>query len=192
MHRLSGYMPHLVAEGGWRTTFTLVNKQTLAGATTLSFADSNGNPLALPLTLPQEPSAASVTEASIVQTIPGNGVSVVEASGPANLPYLEGAAAMTSTSAVDGFAIFHYDPSGQEAVVPIQVLIEGNGPVALAFDNTNGVQTGVALQMINAAGGNDVGVTLVDIAGAMDRNRHKVVLCPRADTRLSFCRHSFR
>jgi hypothetical protein len=162
-----GYMPHLVAEGGWRTTFTLVNKQTLAGATTLTFADDSGNPLALPLTLPQQPSAAPVTEASIVQAIPGNGLSVVEASGPANVPYLEGSAAMTSTSAVDGFAIFHFDPSGQEAVVPIQVLIEGYAPVALAFDNTNGVQTGVALQMINAAGGNDVGVTLVDDTGAM-------------------------
>jgi hypothetical protein len=160
----SGFMPHLVAEGGWRTTFTIVNKQTLAGATTLTLADSNGNPLALPLTLPQQTSAAPVTEASIVQPIPGNGLSVVEASGPANMPYLEGAATMTSTSAVDGFAIFHFDPSGQEAVVPLQ---NSPGNFVLAFDNTNGVQTGVALQMNSARGGHDVGVTLVDDTGAM-------------------------
>jgi len=164
----ANFMPHLAAEGGWRTSFTLVNKQTLAAATTLSFADSNGNPLALPLTLPQQPSAAPVTEASIVQTIPGNGVSVVEASGPANVPYLEGSAGATSPSAVDGFAIFHFDPSGQEAVVPMQ---NSTGSLALAFDNTNGVQTGVALQMIYAVsgegGGNDVGVTFIDDTGAV-------------------------
>ncbi len=162
-----GFMPHLVAEGGWRTTFALVNKQTLAGAATLTFADDSGNPLALPLTLPQQPSVAAVTEASIVQPIPGNGLSVVEASGPANVPYLEGSAAMTSTSAVDGFAIYHFDPSAQEAVVPLQVLIGGYGPVALAFDNTNGVQTGVALQRASAGGGSDVGVTLLDDTGAL-------------------------
>jgi hypothetical protein len=176
-------MPHLAAEGGWRTSFTLVNKQTSAAATTLSLAGNDGNPLALPLTLPQQPSTAAVTEASIVQTIPGNGVSVVEASGPANVSFVEGSAAMTSPSAVDGFAIFHFDPSGQEAVVPMQTptLSSSTGSLVLAFDNTNGVQTGVALEVIS--GTSTVGVKFIDDSGAViGTGMESVTLPPNGHT----------
>ncbi len=161
----SGFMPHLAAEGGWNTTFTLVNKGAFAADTQLSFLDNNGNPLPLPLSFPQDPTMAVVTETSADQTIPANGLSVIEALGPANVPYFEGSAQVTSAGAVDGFAIFHYDPTAQEAVVPLQAGSAGTPP--LVFDNTNGVLTGVALNLISSPGGNNVGVTIYDDTGAL-------------------------
>jgi hypothetical protein len=137
----SGFMPHLAAEGGWLTTFTLVNKGSFAADTQLSLTDDNGNPLAVPLAFPQQPSVSPVTEASLDQTIAPNASLIVQASGPANIPYVEGSAQMTSAGAVDGFAIFRYNPSGQEAVVPL-----GGSGTLIPFDNTNGVLTGIAIE----------------------------------------------
>jgi hypothetical protein len=134
-------MPHLAAEGGWLTTFTLVNKGSFAADTQLSLTDDNGNPLAVPLAFPQQPSVSPVTEASLDQTIAPNASLIVQASGPANIPYVEGSAQMTSAEAVDGFAIFRYNPSGQEAVVPL-----GGSGTLIPFDNTNGVLTGIAIE----------------------------------------------
>lgn len=160
----SGVMPHLTAEGGWRTTFTLVNKDSFAAGTQLGLLNDSGEPLVLPLTFPQQPSLPPVTEPSVEQTIPGNGSLIVEASGPANVPYVQGSAQMTSVGAVDGFAIFHFDPSGQEAVVPLQPSAGADG--VLAFDNTNGVLTGIAAEMTSILGGSTVSVILRDDTGA--------------------------
>ena len=46
-------MAHLAVNGGWQTTFVLVNTDRAPGSATLSFYDDNGNPLPLPLTFPQ-------------------------------------------------------------------------------------------------------------------------------------------
>jgi virginiamycin B lyase len=138
----SGFMPHLAAEGGWTTTFTLVNKGSFGADAQMSLLDDNGNPLALPLSFPQQ-SLGPFTEASVDETIPPNASLIVQASGPANVPYVEGSAQTTSAGAVDGFAIFHYNPSGQEAIVPLQSA--GSG-IVVPFDNTNGVLTGIAVE----------------------------------------------
>src|SRR5262249_55811367 len=114
----SGLVPHLAAEGGWNTTFTLVNKGSFDAATQLSLLDSNGNNLTVPFLFPQQGSGTTATESSAFQTIGANASWIAEAAGPATVPFVEGSALMSSSGAVDGFAIFHYDPSGQEAVVP--------------------------------------------------------------------------
>jgi hypothetical protein len=148
----SGFMPHLAAEGGWLTTFTLVNKGPFAASTQLGLLDDNGNPLAVPLSFPQQPLVTPVTEATVNQTIAPNASLIVQASGPANIPYVEGSAQMTSAGAVDGFAIFHFNPSGQEAVVPLASIAFATGftggrqGALLPFDNTNGVLTGIAVE----------------------------------------------
>jgi virginiamycin B lyase len=154
-------MPHLAAEGGWKTTFTLINKSLTPTQGQLSFSDNGGNPLALPLTFTPQPIDEPPTSAFVDQSIPGNGSLIVEASGPENVPYVEGSAQVAPGSAVDGFAIFHYDPSGQEAVIPLQ--IPAYTPILL-FDNTNGVSTGVALENPNS---NNLGVdvTFYDTLG---------------------------
>ena len=164
----TGFMPHLAAEGGWTTTFTLVNKGSFAADTQFNLSDNNGNLLPLPLTFPQQPSGP-VTEALFAQTINPNASLVVQASGPANIPYVEGSARMTSSGAVDGFAIFHFNPSGQEAVVPLTSIVFNTGfgigvGAIIPFDNTNGVLTGIAVQ--NAGQNSPFPVILRDDTGA--------------------------
>jgi hypothetical protein len=48
---------------------------------------------------------------------------------------------------VSGFAIFRYNPTGQEAVVPLET--RNASAYVLAFDNTNHLVTGVALANVS-------------------------------------------
>jgi hypothetical protein len=143
-----GSMPHLAAEGGWNTTFTLVNKGTTSVQAQVNLSDDNGNSLALPLSFPQQPAEGPVTEASVNQIVAANASYLVEASGSATVPFVEGSAQLDATGAVDGFAIFHFNPSQQEAVVPLET--RNASSYVLAFDNTNSVLTGVAVANVSA------------------------------------------
>ena len=152
---LIGSMPHLAAEGGWSTTFTVINKGAASAQTQLNLFDNNGNPLPLPLTFPQifpPPPVAFNPQPSASTTLAPNALWVVEASGPANIPYFEGSAELNAYGNLDGFAIFHYDPSQQEAVVPMET--RNAASYLLAFDNTNGVLTGVALGNVSSTAAN--------------------------------------
>jgi hypothetical protein len=144
-----GSMPHLAAEGGWNTTFTLVNKSSAPAETVVNVFADDGTALVLPLTFPQQPSSGSLPEASLDQSLAGNASLIVEASGPANVSYLEGSAQLAATGTVDGFAILHFDPSQQEAVVPMETR---NAPsYLLAFDNTNTVSMGIAIENVSTS-----------------------------------------
>jgi YD repeat-containing protein len=149
-----GSMPHLAAEGGWTTTFTFMNKgPTFATGRTSLFAP-DGTPLAIPLNLPQQSTIAGpLLASSLDKTIAPSALFVTQAAGPASVPYLEGSAQLAATaSTLDGFAIFHFDPNAQEAVVPMET--RNAASYLLAFDNTNGVVTGVAVANISAATAN--------------------------------------
>jgi hypothetical protein len=54
-----------------------------------------------------------------------------------------GSAQLTTDGNVSGFAIFRYQPTGQEAVVPLETRSAPS--YILAFDNTGGTATGVAV-----------------------------------------------
>jgi hypothetical protein len=85
-------------------------------------------------------SASLLLASSLDQAIAPNATFVMEATGPAPVPYQEGSAQLAATRTVDGFEIFHYDPTNQEAVVPLETR---NAPsYLLAFDNTNNVLNG--------------------------------------------------
>ncbi len=151
-----GWMPHLAAGAGWTTTFTVVNKSSTAGVANTSFFAPGGASLALPLLVPQQPSISGAVLASTIdQPIPANGLLVLEATGASTGAYSEGSALLGGKGTdLDGFAIFHYGPTQQEAVVPmgsLSTLGTGNPPYVVAFDNTNGVLTGVAVENTNAA-----------------------------------------
>jgi len=151
---LIGSMPHLAAEGGWNTTFTIVNKGATSAQTQLNLFDDNGNPLPLPLTFPQivPPPPVPASQTSATTTLVSNASWIVEASGPPSVPYYEGSAQLNALGNLDGFAIFHYDPSQQEAVVPLET--RNAASYLLAFDNTNGVLTGVALENVSSTAAN--------------------------------------
>ena len=143
-----GSMPHVAAEGGWSTTFTFVNKGNSAASAQNTLFAPDGTPFTVPINLPQ--TGSSTTASTITQPIAPNASFIMQATGPAGpgIPYLEGSAQLSATGNVDGFAIFHFDPNNQEAVVPMETRTASS--YLLAFDNTNGVLTGVAIANVSA------------------------------------------
>jgi hypothetical protein len=71
---------------------------------------------------------------------------IVKTMGPQTPPVQIGSARVSSTGAVDGFAIFHHVITQQETVVPLET--RNAGSYLLAFDNTGGSVLGIALAMI--------------------------------------------
>jgi hypothetical protein len=68
---------------------------------------------------------------------------VVESTGPDANPLQTGSAQLATNGNISGFAIFRYEPTGQEAVVPLES--RNASSCILAFDNTGGTATGVAV-----------------------------------------------
>jgi hypothetical protein len=110
--------------------------------THLNFFDDNGNPLILPLSSPQS-GGVSTTASSVDGTMNAGATLVVERTGPDANPLQTGSAQLTTDGNVSGFAIFRYEPTGQEAVVPLER--RNASSYILAFDNTGGTATGVAV-----------------------------------------------
>jgi len=156
-----GSLAQVASGGGWKTTFTLVNTGTSPAQVQLSFFDDNGNALSLPLTLVQ--SGAVMNASTLSQTIGSGAVLVILTQGNNAAPSMVGSAQLTTTGNVGGFAIFRYDPTGQEAVVPLEA--RNAGAYVLAFDNTSGLSTGLALANVSNQSAN-VPVTFRDDTGA--------------------------
>jgi hypothetical protein len=154
-----GSIAHLASGGdGWQTTFVLVNTGTGATSATLNFFDDQtGAPLTLPLSFPQS-SATDIAVPSYTQTLAAGATLVIVSSGAPQL--LTGSAQLRTAGNVSGFVIFRHND--QEAVVPLESR-NANGYV-LAFDNTKGTSTGVALNAVSAQQVN-VPVTVRDEAG---------------------------
>jgi len=149
---LVGSIPQVAVGTGWSTTFTLVNKSPAPVETATTIFDSSGTPNyfsnAQALTLILEQQGLVLQGSSVDQAIGPNASFVVRATLPENASYGEGSAQVAATAAADGFAIFHYGPTNQEAVVPLETR---NAPsYLLAFDDTNGLQTGLAVENLSA------------------------------------------
>jgi Phosphate-induced protein 1 conserved region len=154
-----GSMAHLVSGGGWRTVFYVSNTTGRTSTITLSFFDDAGNPLPLPLTFLQ--TGATSTTATVIKTL-ANGASLVIQAQGLDAQVALGSAQLTSDFGANAFALFRYDPSGQEATVPFET--RSTGDYVLAFDNVAPLATGVALANLSSQAAN-VGMTLRDDAG---------------------------
>ncbi len=154
-------MPHFAFGGGWQSTFTLVNTGGATAAATLSFFGDNGEAVSLPLRFPQ--TNTPVTATAVTRSIPAGAslLVVVEDSGGA--ASRAGSAVLGTDGNIGGFAILRYNPTGQEAAVPLQAATAPS--YVLAFDNTNGLSAGFAIANA-AAQAATVGVTIRDDAGA--------------------------
>ncbi len=140
----SGTMAQVAAGGDWLTIFTLTNTGTSSANFELSFFDNNGNELSLPLMFLD--TGETTTSSALSQTLAA-GASVVIATNASNTAALvTGSAQLTSNGSVGGFAIFH-NPTAQEAVVPLET--QNASAFILAFDNTNGLVTGLALANVS-------------------------------------------
>jgi hypothetical protein len=159
-----GSIAHIATGNGWQTTFVLVNTGTTAAQVNLNFfADVTGAPLLLPISYPQVGPALS-NASTVSQTLAAGATLVVLTDAPAsNLSPTLGSAQLSTTGNVGGFVIFRYNPNGQEAVVPLETRTAS--AYLLAFDNTAGTATGIALNSVAAQSAN-VSVIVRDDTGA--------------------------
>jgi formylglycine-generating enzyme required for sulfatase activity len=138
-----GSIPHTATGNGWQSTFVLINTGRSAARASLAFFDDRGNPLSLPIEFPQLGGAASVVS-SVNQTLAAGATLLVQSAAPLTNPAPTiGSAQLSTDGNVGGFEILRYNPSGQEAVVPIES--RNAHAYLLAFDNSNGTATGVAI-----------------------------------------------
>ena len=158
---LSGAMAHLAVAGNWQTTFTLVNKDASTSQVNLNLFGEDGNLLSLPLNTAQ--SRLSSSEPAAGLSMVSNGSLILDSSGLSGQPVQVGSVQLLARGNVGGFAIFKDDLTGQEAAVPLETRDAAS--YTLAFDNTNGVALGVAVQNVSASPAN-VPVILRDDKGA--------------------------
>ena len=159
-----GSIAHIATGDGWQTTFVLVNTGSSAAQVNLKFfADVTGNPLSLPISFPQVGSAVT-TASSFNQTLAAGATLLVQSAAPLSNPApTTGSAQLITNGNVSGFVIFRYNPNGQEAVVPLETRT-ANGFI-LAFDNTGGTATGIAINSVSSQAIN-VPVIVRDDTGA--------------------------
>lgn len=142
---LVGSMAQVAAGGGWQTQFTLIPTGTETVSYKLDFSDNAGIALALPLISPQ------LGEMGIMSTLEGTlepGATLIVETAVKDGPVATvGSARLYASGSMDGFAIFQETRSGQEAVVPLE---RRNASFLLAFDNTEGLRTGLAIANLNA------------------------------------------
>jgi hypothetical protein len=155
-----GAMAHIASGGGWQSTFTLVNTGATAATASLSFFGDDGSALSLPLSFPQTGAASRAN--NVNQSIPAGGSLMVVVQDSGGAP-ATGSAMLATTGNVGGFAVLRCNPTGQEAAVPLQAV---NAPsYILAFDNTGGLSTGLAVANL-AAQAATVNVIVRDDTGA--------------------------
>lgn len=157
---VGGAIAHIASGGGWQTTFTLVNTGS-AATVNLSFFGDDGAPVPLPLSFPQTNTTSTANNVS--QSIPAGGSLIVVVRDSGSAAAITGSALITTSGSVGCFAMFRYNPTGQEAVVPLQ---SANAPAyVLAFDNTGSLSTGLAIANM-AAQAATVNVIIRDDTGA--------------------------
>ncbi|HSR08982.1 MAG TPA: BACON domain-containing protein [Bryobacteraceae bacterium] len=159
-----GSIAHIATGNGWQTTFVLVNTGASAAQVHLKFfADVTGAPLSLPLSFPQAGGGATTVTSSVNQSLAAGATLLVQSAAPLSNPTpIIGSAQLTTNGNVGGFVIFRYNPNGQEAVVPLESRTAN--AYILAFDNTNGTATGVAINSVSSQAVN-VPVIVRDDAG---------------------------
>jgi len=106
-----------------------------------SFVNESGNPLPVPLLLPQ--SGTTLTTQSLTQTLAAGAMLVVNTQAQDALAVVVGSAQLITTGNISGFEIFRWTTFGQEASLPLETRTPNS--FVLVFDNTNDLTTGVAL-----------------------------------------------
>jgi hypothetical protein len=159
-----GSIAHLATGNGWQSTIVLVNTGGTSAQANLRFFADTGIALPLPITFP--PATSTTTVSSLTQTLAPGGMLLVQSVKPASDPTPTiGSAQLTTNGNVSGFVIFRYNPNGQEAVVPLDGSTTANARI-IAFDNTNGTATGIAVNSVSSSAVN-IPVVLRDDTGAL-------------------------
>jgi hypothetical protein len=153
---LADSLAHIADGDQWTTTFTLVNLDTVPASYTLNFYADDGSPLTLGIA---GIGAVSVTSG----VLPVNGSKVLQTTGGPGLR--QGWAHLDTVQNVVAQAIFKSHVAGRadyEAAVPID---RGSPSIVIAFDNSGGYFTGVAIANSDSAFQANVTVTFRDPQG---------------------------
>jgi hypothetical protein len=129
---------HIADGGQWITSFTLINIDAIPAPFTLSFYDDNGLPLAL--------SIGGTSATSVSNSISIGGSMVVQTDGGPVVR--QGWASLSTTGGkIAGTAVFRSHLADRaddfEAAVPLASQVDHR--FIIAFDNTSGFVTGIAL-----------------------------------------------
>jgi hypothetical protein len=138
-----GAFAHIAIGNGWKTSLVLVNTGVTAAQAHVNFFDDSGNPLVLPLSLPQSGDGVFTTSSSVDNVLNAGATLIIESDGLDANTLQTGSAQLATDGNISGFAIFRYEPTGQEAVVPLES--RNASSYIIAFDNTGGTATGVAV-----------------------------------------------
>lgn len=169
-----GLIAHATYNGGFTSIYYVTNTGTASADFTLSFFNEvDGTPLSVPLLLPQ--SGTTTNTAALTRTLGPKEVLVVQTQAVDALASISGSAQLTTTGNISGFEIFQWTTFGQEASVPLETRTPSS--FLLAFDNTNGLTTGVALSSASNSQ-QTVQVILRDDAGA-NLQTASITLSPR-------------
>jgi hypothetical protein len=110
----------------------------------LQFLNDTGDGVSLPIAFSK--SGTSSVLSGIAQTLAPYSTVVVNTAGMSSDPTQTGSALFFASGGIDGYLIFHWGPSGQEAMVPLET--RNANSYTLTFDNTNGYATGVAVATV--------------------------------------------
>jgi hypothetical protein len=136
-----GAISDVTYNGGFSSTFYLVNTGSSSAQFTLSFFDQSGNPASVPLSLPQ--GGTTQTTNALTQTLAAGQMLEIVTQAQDGSANISGSAQLTTAGNVSGFEIFRWDTYNQEASVPLETRKPAS--FLLVFDNTGGLNTGVAL-----------------------------------------------
>jgi sugar lactone lactonase YvrE len=166
----AGTMAQVASGADWKTTFTLVNNGTAPAIARLTFTAGTGADLVLPLSFPQT-GAAPIQASSLERTLGPGATLIVESEGPVNQAVQQGWAQLFTDGAVTGFAVFcqRAGQGEQEAVVPLEV--RASSAYVLAFDNTGGFETGVAVANLNPQAGSVTVAIMEDVGTNIQTTR---------------------
>jgi len=142
-----GSIAHIASGNGWQTTFVLINAGTSGAQAHLKFFDDNGSPLVLPISFTQFGLSPIGLVSSVDRTLAAGAMQLFQSANPDASLVQTGSAQLTTDGHVSGFVIFRYNPTGQEAVVPIES--RNANAYLLAFDDTGGTATGIAVNSIS-------------------------------------------
>ena len=173
----AGSLAHFASGGGWRTTFTLVNTTSTDASAQLNFFNDLDDtatpilstPVVLPLDIPEFGQTA--LQASTLQRTLGPGTALaLESTGPVDQ---KGGAQLLTSGGIDGFAVFRYESTRQEAVVPLETRLTQT--FLLPFDNTNGYINAVAVSNVSAQSVT-LNVSIIDGATGGFKGSHALTL----------------
>jgi hypothetical protein len=177
-----GSMAHFASGGGWATRITLINTGASSADLHLRFFDDEGAPLSLPIAFPQEAST-SAPASGVDRMLAANSTLIVDLVAADGQSVATGSVQLTSNGSLGGFIVFRSTGNGQEAVAPLEARKASS--YILAFDNTAGVVTGLAIANTQPQSGsipvvlrNEDGSQLGTDAIVLPANGHRAFALP--------------